>query len=135
MEHLDIIAKALTDEGYEELANEVLSGNHYDEICKRLIDAFTNFKDLDNQKRLVAQIGYSKDYRFFDFLEHCIFNATDEDIRHGTLKYLSYYRRDKNLLYIFEKIEDLGLRQTYEPYFSMSVNMIGGECKTKFGVS
>lgn len=78
---------------------------------QELISAFTAFKCGENQQRLVVQIGHSREVRFFDFLEYCIFNAVNESIRHGTLKYLNYYKREKSLLYIFEKIEELGLRQ------------------------
>jgi hypothetical protein len=131
MGHIENIAEILLNEGHVPLANEILCGAKNDELCESLINAFENFKNPENKNLLIVQIGYSKDIRFFDFLEYCVFNAAD-NIRHGTLKYIAYFKHEKNLIPIFEKIERMGLKQSYEPYFSISAGMIGGECKSIF---
>jgi hypothetical protein len=132
MSYLENITEILKQEGFC-LSGLDSANNPID--TQELISAFTAFECGENQQRLVVQIGQSRDFRFFDFLEYCIFNAVNENTRHGTLKYLHYYKRERSLLYIFEKIEEHGLRQAYEPYFSVAVDMIGGECRAKFFIS
>ena len=132
MNYLENITLILKEEGF--FVNGMDSTDDPIDI-QNLIAGFNAFKSIENQQILVIQIAQSRDVRFFDFLEYCIFNGTSEIVRHGALKYLHYYKREKNLLYIFERIEALGLRQSYGRFFSIAVDMIGGECRAKFGDS
>ncbi|HOP05467.1 MAG TPA: hypothetical protein PL017_14075 [Tenuifilaceae bacterium] len=125
MNYLTEISEILIAEGFDSLAHKVRTCDNDEIICDELIYAFTNFKNPDNQKRLLVQAGNSKDARFFQFIEHCIFSAQDEDIRHGALKYLPNFKQLQDLNYIFEKIEKTGKREEYEPSFSISSDRIG----------
>ncbi len=125
MNYLAEISEILIAEGFDSLAQKVRMGTNDETICDDLINAFSSFKNTDNQKRLVVQTGNSKDAIFLKFIEHCIFNAQDENIRHGAVKYLPNFKEFKHLNYIFEKIENTGKREEYEPYFSVSSDRIG----------
>ncbi|HPQ35638.1 MAG TPA: hypothetical protein PK563_14190 [Tenuifilaceae bacterium] len=125
MNYLTEISRILIAEGFDSLAQKVRMVTYSETICDELIGAFSSFKNPDNQKRLLVQAGNSKEVRFFQFIEHCIFSAQDEDIRHGALKYLPNFKKLKDMNYIFEKIEKTGKREEYEPYFSVSSDRIG----------
>lgn len=110
------IVRILNDEGISNI-------NPYNISSKYLIDIFENIKTTENQQKIVVLIGNSKDLRFFEFLEFCIFNAKNENIRHGSLKYIYNFKNQVDLKPIFERIEKNNQREEYEPYFSMAKNM------------
>jgi hypothetical protein len=129
MTYLESIALILKQEGF--MVSGINSTNKSIDIDS-LIEAFNRFNNVDNKRKLIVQIGHSRDSRFFDFLLYCIFCADDFNIRHGTLKYLPYYKGEKDLNPLFERIVSSGQRNDYEPYFSIALGMIGGECKERF---
>jgi len=108
------------------LNNEGISNiNPNNVTSKYLIDIFDNIKKTENQQKLVVLIGKSKDLRFFEFLEFCIFNAKNENIRHGSLKYVYNFKNQVDLKSIFERIEKNNQREEYEPYFSIAKELSG----------
>jgi hypothetical protein len=125
MTYLESIALILKQEGFA--VGGIDSTTHSIDI-QSLIDAFNRFKNVDNKRKLIVQIGHSRDYRFFDFLLYCIFSSDEPNIRFGTLKYLPYYKGNRDLKPVFERIVASGERNNYEPYFSIALGMIGGEC-------
>ena len=110
------IVRILNDEGISNINPYIISS-------KYLIDTFENIKTTENQQKIVVLIGNSKDLRFFEFLEFCIFYAKNENIRHGSLKYVYKFKNQVDLKPIFERIEKNNQREEYEPYFSMAKNM------------
>jgi hypothetical protein len=84
MNYLESITLILKQEGF------CLSGLDSVNDPINIQNLITAFKSEENQQRLVVQIGQSRNVRFFDFLEYCIFNAANENITQGTLKYLHY---------------------------------------------
>lgn len=105
------------------VAEGISSINSNNISSKYLIDNFEKFKKLENQQRLIVLTGSSKDTLFFEFLEFCIFNAKNENIRHGSLKYVYNFKNQVNLKPIFERIEKNNQSEEYEPYFSIAKNL------------
>lgn len=89
-----------------------------------LIKFFKLIKTIDNKISLIIHLGETKDDKYFELLKYCILNEENQNIKFAGLKRIHFFNENKDIKGIYEKIIEENKRETYEPYFSLSLSRI-----------
>ncbi len=84
-----------------------------------LINSFRNMQRFDCKLALIAQLGETRNIRYYDLMEFCVFNADHQSFVHSAIKRLPYYKKQIDVKSLLCRLKNKNQKEVNEPYFSM----------------